>query len=57
MLASFISSSHTCAVDEDKVILPFNSVSTIQIYCARDLDHTMKNIHESTQNDNKLINN
>jgi len=49
-------SSHAGAVDEDTFIRSFEDVPTIQIFSVRDLDDTMKKLHESIQDGNEQWN-
>ncbi|XP_050425014.1 CLIP-associating protein 1 [Adelges cooleyi] len=54
--ASSTSSSHAGAVDEETFIRSFEDVPTIQIFSVRDLDDTMKKLHESIQDGNEQWN-
>lgn len=49
-------SSNAGAVDEDTFIRSFEDVPTIQIFSVRDLDDTMKKLHESIQDGNEVWN-
>ncbi|KAF0757155.1 Uncharacterized protein FWK35_00015819 [Aphis craccivora] len=54
--SSTLSTSHACGVDEDTFIRSFEDVPTLNIYSVRDLDDTMKKIHESIQDSNEQWN-
>ncbi|XP_015380144.1 PREDICTED: CLIP-associating protein 1-like [Diuraphis noxia] len=54
--SSALSASHTGGVDEDTFIRAFEDVPILQIFSVRDLDDTMKKIHESIQDSNELWN-
>ncbi|XP_025199687.1 CLIP-associating protein 1-like [Melanaphis sacchari] len=54
--SSALSVSHACGVDEDTFIRSFEDVPTLSIYSIRDLDDTMKKIHESIQDSNEQWN-
>ncbi|KAE9538568.1 hypothetical protein AGLY_005667 [Aphis glycines] len=54
--SSTLSASHACGVDEDTFIRSFEEVPTLYIYSVRDLDDTMKKIHESIQDSNEQWN-
>jgi CLIP-associating protein 1/2 len=49
-------SSHAGAVDEDTFVRSFEDVPSIQIFSVRDLDDTMKKLHESIQDGNEQWN-
>lgn len=48
--------SHIGAVDENTFMESFENVPTLQIYSVRDLDNTMKKLHETIQNGNEQWN-
>jgi len=54
--SSTLSTSHACGVDENTFIRSFEDVPTLNIYSVRDLDDTMKKIHESIQDSNEQWN-
>ncbi|XP_050524463.1 CLIP-associating protein 1 [Daktulosphaira vitifoliae] len=54
--ASSTTSSHAGAVDEETFIRSFEDVPTVQIFSVRDLDETMKKLHESIQDGNEQWN-
>jgi len=54
--SAFSTLSHIGAVDEDTFIRSFEDVPTIQIFSVRDLDDTMKKLHESIQDGNEQWN-
>ncbi|XP_022178284.1 CLIP-associating protein 1-like [Myzus persicae] len=54
--SSALSASHAGGVDEDTFIRAFEDVPALQIFSIRDLDDTMKKIHESIQDSNEQWN-